>query len=107
MTAALREQLAAAIVQGEDSLPGPSIVIHGMGGSWSVGVENGTPNGDCLWLASARTPSVMRDFKSLDAAHTAAVEIQRLADPSEDYKLITIRVITKLRELPPYQPETE
>lgn len=106
MTTALREQLAAAIVEGEDRLPGLQIaIVGGFDGSWSVCVQNAytaesTPSIKCMWLASARTPSVMRKFKTLDAAHNAAVEIHRLTDPENEHRTLSISVIVLLPKEP-------
>lgn len=78
-----REQLAAILVEGHDSLPGPSLSICGTPGDWSVAVTNAgtaTPQ-DTLWLASERRKTQLRCFKSLDAAHAAAVAVHRAAFP--------------------------
>jgi len=96
MQVGIKEQLAATLVQGQDSLPGPHLVIHGAPGDWSVAVTNtGT---DSLWLASTRRPSTMRTFKTLDAAHAAAVQIAQLADPGDDARYVSVRVVMQNRE---------
>lgn len=76
----LREQLAAVLVEGADLLPGPSVCIHGTPGDWAVLVANGY-GGTNYWLAPARQPSQIRRFKSLDAAHSAAMDVWALAHP--------------------------
>lgn len=83
MPAGTREQLAAAIVEGQDSLPGPSLEIYGEPNLWSVAVVNAY-EGPTLWLGTARDPTRMREFKTLEAAHAAAVAVQRLAYPDEE-----------------------
>lgn len=80
MPAGTREQLAAMIVEGQADLPGPQLVIHGFPGDWSLCVNNAGGT-ESLWLASERRPTVMREFKTLDAAHNAALEVMKLADP--------------------------
>lgn len=76
-----REQLAALLVEGQqpDDATGSSLMIHGTPGDWSVAVSIGDK--DAMWLASERAKTVMRTFKSLDAAHAAAISVQRAAFP--------------------------
>lgn len=89
-----REQLAALIVEGENRLPGPALTIHGTPGSWSVAVTD--TNADAVWLASERHKSQMRSFKTLDAAHAAAIAVHRLAHPL-NRNFASVRVAMDLR----------
>lgn len=84
-----REQLAAVLVEGQDSLPGPSLAIGGTPGDWSVCVND--TNQHTYWLATERTKTQMRRFKSLDGAHASAIAIHQLAFPCETNKPV-IRV---------------
>lgn len=98
MPAGIREQLAAAIIEGQDRHPGPELVIHGAPTDWSVCVSDNTQE-DCrpLWLGAARTPTVIRRFKSLDAAFAAAVDIAKLTDPALENQYARVRVTMALR----------
>lgn len=93
-----RDQLVAYLVNNTDSAPGPQVNLYGYSGSWSVCItdsrrdEHGRKHYS-LWLASTREPTEIRNFKTLDTAHRAAVEIARLADPTND-QAITVRVTT-------------
>jgi len=93
MPAGTREQLAAMIVEGESSVPGPQLVIHGFPGDWSLAVQDMSAT---LWLGSARRPSVMREFATLDAAHKAALEVMKLVDPLQQATNVRIACLRKI-----------
>lgn len=77
----LRDQLAAYMVEHQDDAEKPRLTIHGTPGDWAVMIDS-TANGyDMIWLAVTRKPTEIRAFKTLDAAHNAADEIARIADP--------------------------
>lgn len=84
------EQLAALLVEGEDRVPGPSVSIYGTPGAWSVGVTD--TEDEPVHLASTRRASVARTFKTLDAAHAAAIHVQRLAQPGPDVAFFSVRI---------------
>lgn len=91
MLTGTREQLAAVLVNGEDRLPGPCVAILGTPGDWAVAVQD-TSHGDGVFLASERIKTQMRAFRTLDAAHAAAVAVQRLAYPGE-CRFRSVRVV--------------
>lgn len=88
-----REQLAALLVEGASRLPGPAVAIHGSPGNWSVAVIDGD---DVVWLASERQKTQMRCFKTLDAAHAAAITLHRMADPLNN-NFVSVRIVMDLR----------
>lgn len=85
MPAGTKEQLAAAIVDGADSAPGPQLEIYGRPGNWSVCVHNRPDDAAPLWLGTARQPTVIRCFKTLDAAILAASAVEQTAKPDNPY----------------------
>ena len=94
MYCGVREQLAAALVQRNDGTQNGCLVVHGTPGDWSVAVQDRGPSfNDTIWLAAARTPSVPRSFKSLDAAYEAAQAIHTMADPAQEKRLIEVRIL--------------
>lgn len=93
-----REQLAALLVEGENRLPGPALTVHGTPGNWSVAVTDSSA--DAVWLASERHKSQMRCFKTLDAAHAAAVAVHRMAHPLKN-NFATVRIVMDLRQEQP------
>lgn len=93
------KQLAAAINEN-----GHDLAIHGRGDDWSILVR-GAPdtNGAPLWLSSARQPTDIRSFKTLEAAHGAAVDVYLMTDKGKAAKaaqgahVVTIPVTMVLR----------
>lgn len=85
MPTATTTQMAAAIQAGESDLPGPEIVIYGSPGLWSVAIPHQRRD-QVLWLASTREPAKIRDFKTLDAAHAAALAVHQTADPIDGHR---------------------
>lgn len=92
MTNALREQMAAILINGEDDTQAPQLQIHGGPGTWSV-VLTASESEPQIGLAAVRTPSVLRIFKTLDAAFSAAVDIARLADPQREAAFYKVPVV--------------
>lgn len=86
MHTGIREQLAAALVERDNA----TLAIHGAPGDWSIAVA--FPDSDAIWLASVRRPSQLRTFKTLDAAHAAAIDVARAADPEADITHVTVPV---------------
>lgn len=77
----LRDQLAAYLVDHKDDTEKPRLTIHGTPGDWAVMIDTNRNGYQMLWLAGTREPTAIRNFKTLDAAHRAADEIARIADP--------------------------
>jgi hypothetical protein len=85
------EQLAAALAENADGNPGARLAIMGTPGDWSVCAQNTCDHPDALWLATTRRPSVMRTFRTIDAAHAAAIAIHTMADPlSERHRNVIV-----------------
>lgn len=93
MRTATVEQLAGNIVERPSSAPAPQLTIHGTPGDWSVCLSNTYDDPDALWLASTRRASLPRTFKTLDAAHAAAIAVHRLANPLDDIAYTSVRVV--------------
>lgn len=89
-----REQLAAVIVKGSDSFPGPELLIHGTPGDWAVCVRETTLH---TWLGSTRRAAEIRSFKTLDAAHAAAVAVAMLAEPASEAMHASVKVTMRMR----------
>jgi len=93
LTTCTREQMAAILVEGESRYPGPQLTIHGTPSDWSVAIVDYDSRADAVWLSSERKQTVSRTFKTLDAAHTAATSIYRLAFPLDD-RIVSVAVKT-------------
>ena len=97
MQVGIKEQLAALLVAGNK----PELGINGSPGEWFVTVRNYDDSGrsTTTWLASARQPSNARIFKTLDAAHSAAVEVAKMADPARESQYVRVAVGMHIGEL--------
>jgi len=93
LTTCTREQMAAILVEGESRYPGPELTINGNPGDWAVAIIDYNSSAHAAWLSSERKQTVCRTFKTLDAAHTAAVSIYRLAFPQDD-RIVSVAVKT-------------
>lgn len=97
----IREQLAAALVNASENYVSPGLAISGTPGEWAVWARNVYDDDTPLWLASSRRPSEVRNFKTLDAAFAAAVEVARLADPTKDPAYVAVEVCMSLGGVTP------
>jgi hypothetical protein len=88
------EQLAATLIETADPAPTRELAIMGTPGDWSVAVVATHGDARPIWLAATRRPSVTRCFKTLDAAHAAAVSVALAADPTHEAIYITVGVTT-------------
>lgn len=96
-TTGTREQLAAPLVASNERW---EILIVGTPGDWNVCARSAHSH---LWLASERNKTVTRSFKTLDAAHAAAISIHKLADPAGEaaFYVVPVQISTNEKAATP------
>lgn len=79
---ATAQQLAALIVEGSDSFPGPRFEIRQIGRAWQLAVRHGE---EYRVQSSTRNVAAPRDYKTIEAALNTAQLISRMAGLEADH----------------------